>query len=127
MQQIDQIKLIRDEAMERLQSNLDYKILVTLSNLIADLEDVATGSHLDTGGITKLDVYTNDSEQTETDDPDLDETVIEEEVVATADADDRRESVDRAFEKISNDLQPENLDSVVEFREESNSDNSVIN
>ena len=113
--------------MERLQSNLDYKILVTLSNLIADLEDVATGSHLDTGGITKLDVYTNDSEQTETDDPDLDETVIEEEVVATADADDRRESVDRAFEKISNDLQPENLDSVVEFREESNSDNSVIN
>jgi len=38
MEQIDQLKAMRDSALERLRNNPDYKLVHSLENLIADLE-----------------------------------------------------------------------------------------
>lgn len=41
MEQINQLKTIRDEALTRLQANADYRLLISLDQLIVDLETVA--------------------------------------------------------------------------------------
>ncbi|MEM9278039.1 MAG: hypothetical protein AAGA76_05665 [Pseudomonadota bacterium] len=40
MEAINQLKTLRDEALQRLQNNPDYKLLTSLDDLIVDLENV---------------------------------------------------------------------------------------
>lgn len=40
MEQINQLKTMRDEALTRLQANADYRLLISLDQLIVDLETV---------------------------------------------------------------------------------------
>lgn len=44
MEQINQLKTMRDDALARLQGNQDYRLLTSLDQLIVDLETVATPS-----------------------------------------------------------------------------------
>ena len=38
MESIDQLKAMRNDALSRLQTNVDYRLLTSLDNLIVDLE-----------------------------------------------------------------------------------------
>ncbi len=40
MEQINQLKTMRDDALARLQANPDYRLLISLDQLIVDLETV---------------------------------------------------------------------------------------
>ena len=46
MEHIKQLKNIRDEALQRLQSNADYKLLTSLDSLIVELEGVTAIAEL---------------------------------------------------------------------------------
>ena len=52
MQQIKQLKTIRDEALSRLQTNPDYKLLTSLDSLIIELEGVTALAELAEKSIT---------------------------------------------------------------------------
>ncbi len=53
MEHIKQLKAIRDEALTRLQSNTDYKLLTSLDNLIIELEGVTAIAELAEKSVTK--------------------------------------------------------------------------
>ena len=46
MEHIKQLKTIRDEALSRLQTNPDYKLLTSLDSLIIELEGVTALAEL---------------------------------------------------------------------------------
>lgn len=52
MEHIKQLKTIRDEALSRLQTNPDYKLLTSLDSLIVELEGVTTLAELAEKSIT---------------------------------------------------------------------------
>lgn len=43
MEQVNQLRTMRDEALTRLQTNPDYRLLTSLDQLIVDLETVMQG------------------------------------------------------------------------------------
>lgn len=53
MEQIKQLKTIRDEALNRLQTNPDYKLLTSLDSLIIELDGVAAIAELAEKNATK--------------------------------------------------------------------------
>ncbi len=53
MEHIKQLKTIRDDALTRLQSNADYKLLTSLDSLIIELEGVTAIAELAEKTVTK--------------------------------------------------------------------------
>ncbi len=53
MQQVTQLKSIRDEALTRLQNNPDYKLMTSLDSLIIELEGVTALAELAEKSVTK--------------------------------------------------------------------------
>lgn len=53
MEHIKQLKNIRDEALTRLQSNADYKLLTSLDSLIVELEGVTAIAELAEKSVAK--------------------------------------------------------------------------
>lgn len=77
MQQIRQLKAIRDEALTRLQANPDYKLLTSLDSLIVELE-----------GVTEL------AELAE-------KSVAKDTSAKTPNAKERSDTLDQAFDKLN--------------------------
>ncbi len=66
MESIVQLKTMRDEALQRLQTNADYKLKTALDNLIADLEALGQTERpkfmiIDEEDDTELDVRQNET------------------------------------------------------------------
>ena len=83
MEAIEQLKTLRNDALQRLQGNPDYKVLTSLDNLLSDLESVTRSNR-----------------------PTF--MIIEEEEPEEANglaSDEDTDSVDEAFEKITAELE----------------------
>ncbi|MEM9332067.1 MAG: hypothetical protein AAGA53_12120 [Pseudomonadota bacterium] len=86
MEAINQLKSLRDEALERLQANPDYKLLTSLDELIVDLESFNKTSR-----------------------PTF--KVVDDESDSEVEADQTKDAVEEAFEQITAELESENLGS----------------
>ena len=102
MEQIKQLKQMRDEAFARLQTNPDYKLLTSLDDLIVDLE-----------GVTAI--------------AELAEKSVAEELSKTSGKQDgdkgakkTADSLDAAFDKLNKDTKPNGNGKVVDLSDEIN-------
>lgn len=90
MEAINQLKTLRDEALQRLLANPDYRLLTSLDDLITDLESVTQGEQ------PKFRIV--DDEKAD----------LEDEKIEQADSE-ISDTIEEAFEKIASDIGSEEL------------------
>lgn len=99
MEQIDQLKTMRDEALERLETNPDFKLLTSLDALIVELEAVLAPADTASANLqTVADLEAAIAKEAATEEADPDMGGIEESIA---------ENVNEAFEKISAEMKEE--------------------
>jgi len=100
MEQINQLKIMRDEALARLQLNPDYKLLISLDRLIRDIEHLlqTNSTPVHTSNVNDS-VFPLSAKTTAA----ISESTDEDEKSALA----TTAEIDEAFEKITNDLKEE--------------------